>query len=63
MFWLFRYKVVLDSDSWCFDGHGRVNHDQGFTAEDYKWDGRPYSFRVYSPARTALVLALVDETQ
>ncbi|CAM4799376.1 unnamed protein product [Rotaria magnacalcarata] len=57
------YKIVLSSDAKSFDGHDRIDMNQVFTAEDYEIDGRPYSFRVYTPCRAAFVLALVDDAK
>ncbi|CAF4611937.1 unnamed protein product [Rotaria sp. Silwood1] len=56
-----KYKVVLDSDAKSFDGHGRINDEQIFVAENIMWDDRPFSFQVYTPCRTVLVLALAEE--
>jgi hypothetical protein len=53
----------LNSDSKSFDGHGRVSDNQVFLTEDYKWDDRPFSFKVYSPCRTVLALALTGDVQ
>lgn len=60
---IYRYKIVLNSDSKSFDGYDRLDMNQTFTTEDYKFDGRPDSFRVYIPSRTAFVLALVDDVK
>ena len=57
----FRYKVVLNSDSKTFDGLGRISDKQVFLTEDQKWDDRPFSFKVYTPCRTVLVLALTGD--
>ncbi|UJR27881.1 hypothetical protein I4U23_009146 [Adineta vaga] len=53
-----KYKVVLNSDSKSFDGLGRISDKQVFLTEDEKWDERPFSFKIYTPCRTVLVLAL-----
>jgi len=53
-----KYKVVLNSDSKSFDGLGRINDKQVFLTEDHEWDERPFSFKVYTPSRTVMVLAL-----
>ncbi len=53
----------MNSDSKSFDGHGRVSDNQVFLTEDYKWDDRPFSFKVYSPCRTVLALALTGDVQ
>ena len=59
----FRYKVVLNSDSKAYDGLGRVSDTQVFLTEDTKWDERPFSFKVYTPCRTVLVLALTGDVK
>ena len=59
----FRYKVVLNSDSKSFDGLGRISDKQVFLTEDHKWDERPFSFKVYTPSRTVLVLALSGDAK
>ena len=41
-----RYKIVLNSDSKPFDGHGRINDQQEFFTENIIWDEREYSIRV-----------------
>ncbi|CAF3693217.1 unnamed protein product [Rotaria sp. Silwood1] len=56
-----KYKIVLDSDAKSFDGHGRINDEQIFVAENIMWDDRPFSFQVYTPCQTVLVLALAEE--
>jgi hypothetical protein len=51
--WLFdsfRYKIVLNSDSKAFDGLERINNEQEFVTEDFKWDERPFSFKVSQPS-------------
>ena len=48
IFCVFRYKIVLNSDSKSFDGLGRVSDNQVFLTEDEKWDERPFSFKVTS---------------
>lgn len=58
-----KYKVVLNSDSKSFDGLGRVDDNQVFLSEDFKWDERPFSFKVYTPSRTVLVLALTGDVK
>ncbi|CAF0824407.1 unnamed protein product [Adineta ricciae] len=58
-----KYKVVLNSDSKTYDGLGRVSDTQVFLTEDTKWDERPFSFKVYTPCRTVLVLALTGDVK
>ncbi|GAX82082.1 hypothetical protein CEUSTIGMA_g9510.t1 [Chlamydomonas eustigma] len=59
-----KWRVALDSDSWCFGGKGRVGHDvDHFTepsAEGIFHDRHQY-MRVLSPSRTAVVYHRVDE--
>uniref|UniRef100_A0A7S3UCH1 1,4-alpha-glucan branching enzyme n=1 Tax=Picocystis salinarum TaxID=88271 RepID=A0A7S3UCH1_9CHLO len=58
-----RYKVVLSSDDPKYGGFGNVQEGDGneyFTNEGYH-DGRPHSFLVYTPARTAVVYARVPD--
>lgn len=53
-----KYKVILNSDSLNFGGHGRVNEAMDyFTAET---EGQ-HQLRVYSTTRTALVLKRIIE--
>jgi 1,4-alpha-glucan branching enzyme len=59
----FRYQVTLNSDSKSFDGLGRVNDKQVFLTEDIPWDERPFSFKIYTPCRTVLVLALSGDVK
>ncbi len=51
------YRVVLDTDSKEFDGHGRVDPGSEYITSPGDWDGRDHSLMVYTPSRTALVLA------
>ncbi|KAK1300227.1 hypothetical protein QJS10_CPB13g01652 [Acorus calamus] len=54
------YGMVLDSDDKQFGGFGRLDPTaEYFTAEGH-YDGRPRSFLVYAPSRTAVVYALAD---
>ncbi len=57
----FRYKIVLNSDAKSFDGHERLNDKQEFFTENIMWDERQFSFKVYIPTRTVLVLALAED--
>lgn len=54
-----KYRVVLNSDSYHFGGHGRVveSTSQYFT-EPCPWNGRSNCLHVYIPSRSALVLSL-----
>jgi 1,4-alpha-glucan branching enzyme len=53
-----RWKLVLDSDAACFDGHGRVQSGQVCVVGD-EGDGRG-CLRMYLPSRTALVWRRVE---
>lgn len=57
-----KYRIVLNSDSCHFGGHGRVieNKSEYFT-ERGGWNGRSNYLHVYIPSRCALVLALEGE--
>ncbi|XP_051131607.1 1,4-alpha-glucan-branching enzyme 2-2, chloroplastic/amyloplastic-like [Andrographis paniculata] len=56
-----KYKVVLDSDDRKFGGFGRISHEaEHFTSEGL-YDGRPRSFMIYTPCRTAVVYGLERE--
>ncbi|CAM8931061.1 unnamed protein product [Rhodiola kirilowii] len=55
-----KYKVVLDSDDPKFGGFGRISPTADYFTVETKHDGRPRSFRVYAPCRTAVVYALVE---
>ncbi len=52
-----KYRVALDTDSVVFDGHGRVDPGSEFITTPGDWDGRSHSLMVYTPSRSALVLA------
>ncbi|KAL9253766.1 1,4-alpha-glucan-branching enzyme 1, chloroplastic/amyloplastic-like protein [Drosera capensis] len=55
-----KYKIVLDSDDPLFGGHSRIDHKSEFFSQEGWYDGRPRSFLIYAPSRTAVVYALVD---
>ncbi|XP_073033199.1 1,4-alpha-glucan-branching enzyme 2-2, chloroplastic/amyloplastic-like isoform X2 [Primulina eburnea] len=55
-----KYKVVLDTDDPLFGGYGRISHEAEHFTTERLYDGRPHSFLVYAPCRTAVVYALVD---
>ena len=52
------YRVVLDTDEPRFGGQGRIAHDVLYTAKEEA--DRGIGFRIYLPARTALVLERAD---
>lgn len=51
------YRVVLDTDSTAFEGHGRVDPQTVFSVQPVAMYGRKGSIQVYLPSRSALVLA------
>jgi 1,4-alpha-glucan branching enzyme len=53
-----RYRVLLDTDAPAFGGQGRIACDTVYEAVCR--DGAQTGFTIYSPARTALVLGLVE---
>ncbi|XP_060072353.1 1,4-alpha-glucan-branching enzyme-like [Ylistrum balloti] len=55
-----KYKLVLDSDAEEFGGHKRLDHSVEYRTSQEPWDDRQCSMMVYSPNRTAIVLAKVD---
>uniref|UniRef100_A0A2C9V9I4 1,4-alpha-glucan-branching enzyme 1, chloroplastic/amyloplastic n=1 Tax=Manihot esculenta TaxID=3983 RepID=A0A2C9V9I4_MANES len=56
-----KYKIVLDSDDPLFGGFGRLSHDAEHFSFEGWYDNRPRSFMVYTPCRTAVVYALVED--
>ncbi|CAA2986513.1 1,4-alpha-glucan-branching enzyme 1, chloroplastic amyloplastic-like [Olea europaea subsp. europaea] len=56
-----KYKVVLDSDDPLFGGFSRISHDAEYFTSDGWYDKRPQSFMIYTPSRTAVVYALVED--
>ena len=50
------YKVVLNSDAKCYDGHGRLDESVTHHSTPGDWDGRGHSILVYIPSRVAIVL-------
>ncbi|XP_063058388.1 1,4-alpha-glucan-branching enzyme [Engraulis encrasicolus] len=55
-----KYTIKLDSDDVQFGGHGRLSHNTEFFTEHMSFKDQPYSFKLYIPSRTALVLANDD---
>ncbi|WZZ92365.1 hypothetical protein YC2023_120944 [Brassica napus] len=55
-----KYKIVLDSDDPLFGGFGRLDRTAEYFTFEGSYDGRPSSFMVYTPCRTAVVYALAD---
>ncbi|CAI5986580.1 unnamed protein product [Closterium sp. NIES-65] len=55
-----KYKVVLDSDEGRFGGYNRIDHNAAFYSNEGWHDGRPHSFQVYAPSRTAVVYGPAD---
>ena len=57
-----KYRVVLNTDSYYFGGHGRVIEAKSeYFTEAMEWNGRANFLSVYIPSRSALVLALEEE--
>ncbi|KAL2250744.1 UNVERIFIED_CONTAM: 1,4-alpha-glucan-branching enzyme 1, chloroplastic/amyloplastic [Sesamum indicum] len=56
-----KYKVVLDSDDPLFGGFSRINHEAEYFTSEGLHDGRPRSFFIYAPSRTAVVYALAED--
>ncbi|TQS38549.1 hypothetical protein Golomagni_00941 [Golovinomyces magnicellulatus] len=52
------YRVVLTTDSQEFGGFGRINLDTQHYTTPSPWDNRKNYMQIYTPARTAIVLAL-----
>ncbi|MCL2646641.1 MAG: alpha-amylase family glycosyl hydrolase [Phycisphaerales bacterium] len=53
------YRVILNTDSECFGGQGRVPEDALYPCQAVPMYGRGQSVQVYLPTRTAQVLAPV----
>lgn len=53
------YQIVLDTDRAEFEGHNRIARDMRYPWLNQPTEGRQQSLMIYSPARTALVLAPV----
>ncbi|KAL8154456.1 hypothetical protein V2J09_012216 [Rumex salicifolius] len=56
-----KYKIVLDSDDALFGGFDRMDHSSEHLSAEGWHDSRPNSFMVYTPCRTAVVYALVED--
>lgn len=54
------YKVVLSSDEKKFGGWDRIDMNTRFFTTAMEWNGRKNWLQVYTPSRTALILAKVD---
>ncbi|WYZ37565.1 hypothetical protein EsH8_II_001071 [Colletotrichum jinshuiense] len=52
------YKVILNTDSKDFGGHGRVDEGTRFFTTPMEWNNRKNWTHVYIPSRSALVLGL-----
>ncbi|KAE9981876.1 hypothetical protein BLS_004254 [Venturia inaequalis] len=52
------YRVVINTDSKSFGGHGNIKEETRFFTTDFAWNGRKNFVQVYIPSRTAMVLAL-----
>ena len=54
-----KYRVLLNTDSYHFGGHGRVLETKSeYFTESGNWNGRSNYIHVYIPSRSGLVLAL-----
>lgn len=51
------YKIVLNTDSKKFLGHGRIDESSCYLSTKEPWCGRDNFIQVYIPNRTAIVLA------
>jgi len=54
-----KFKVILSTDEWRFGGAGLIQHDYVYQTE-YR-EGQGLGFNVYSPCRTAMVLARISD--
>ena len=54
-----RHQVILSTDEWRFGGAGLIQHDYVYQTE-YR-EGQGLGFNVYSPCRTAMVLARISD--
>ncbi|KAF3025702.1 alpha-1,4-glucan branching enzyme [Neopestalotiopsis sp. 37M] len=52
------YKVVLNSDSKEYGGHGRIDENTRFFTTPMEWNGRQNWTHIYIPSRSAIILAL-----
>ncbi|KAF2146036.1 glycoside hydrolase family 13 protein [Aplosporella prunicola CBS 121167] len=48
------YRVVINTDSPAFGGHGNVKEDTRFFTTDFPWNERKNFLQVYIPSRSAL---------
>jgi 1,4-alpha-glucan branching enzyme len=53
-----KYKLALSTDAAEFGGKERIQKDGNYFTEPSPWNGRPYSLKVYIPARCAIALRL-----
>ncbi|KAL8140570.1 hypothetical protein V2J09_006591 [Rumex salicifolius] len=56
-----KYKIVLDSDDPLFGGCNRLQHSSEHLTDEGWYDNRPHSFLVYTPSRTAVVYAAIED--
>lgn len=56
------WRLVLDSDAEEFGGHRRVDASTTHEAQEFEWQGRPFSLQLYLPCRTAQVYHLTPAT-
>lgn len=54
-----KYRIILNSDSYHFGGHGRVVESKSeYFTEIGPWNGRSNYLHVYIPSRSSLILAI-----
>jgi len=56
-----KYKIVLDTDSNCFGGHGRITANTGYFTSPTECHGAKHSFMAYVPCRSAIVFVLDND--
>ena len=58
-----KYRVLFNSDSYHFGGHGRVVEGKSeYFTETGPWNGRANYLHVYIPARSSLILSINEES-
>jgi len=56
-----KYKIILDTDSKEYGGHGRITVNTGYFSSPINCHGMEHSIMVYIPCRTALCFVLDEE--
>ena len=49
------YRIIINTDSQRFGGHGRISEDTRFFTTDFAWHNRKNFLQVYLPTRTGIV--------